>query len=96
MKSFGVKVIFDATHSAQRPGGLGKTSGGLRSAIPYLAKAAIAAGADGIFMEVHPDPKAALSDAMTQVPLKDAASLVKDLIALKELISSQEIFNWTE
>lgn len=94
MKSFGVKVIFDATHSAQKPGGLGKSSGGARSVIPYLAKAAVAAGADGIFMEVHPNPIAALSDAMTQVPLSDASILVKDLVSIRELVEGQNKFQW--
>ncbi len=61
MRSFGYPVIFDATHSVQQPGGLGNASGGNRDFVPYLAKAAVAVGCDGIFMEVHPEPEKALS-----------------------------------
>lgn len=73
----GYPVVFDATHSVQLPGGGGNVSSGQRQFIPTLAKAAIAAGAQGLFMEVHPNPDRALSDAATQVPL----SQVKDLLA---------------
>lgn len=70
MKSFGVKTIHDATHCVQKPGGQGKTTGGKRDQILVLAKAAIAAGADGLFMEVHPNPDQAKSDATTSLDLK--------------------------
>jgi 2-dehydro-3-deoxyphosphooctonate aldolase (KDO 8-P synthase) len=83
IQSLGVKVIFDATHSAQRPGGLGKTTGGARPAIPRLARAAVAAGCDGLFMETHPDPKKALSDATTQLPLEHISRIVSELVELK-------------
>ena len=86
MKSFGVKVIHDATHCVQRPGGLGTSSGGMKEAIIPLAKAAIAAGADGIFMEAHPNPEKALSDAATQMPLSDVKKIVGQLIKLKKCV----------
>lgn len=71
MQRFGYPVIFDATHSVQKPGGRGSSSGGARDMVPYLAKAALAAGADGLFMEVHPDPDAALCDGQNMVPLAE-------------------------
>lgn len=86
MKSFGVRTIHDATHSVQMPGGLGKSTGGKREQIPALAKAAIAAGADGIFMEAHPDPSKALSDATNQLPLSDVKSLVGKLLEIREIV----------
>lgn len=70
-------VIFDATHSVQRPGGLGVASGGRREFVPLLIRAAVAAGVDGIFMEVHPDPDRALSDGPNMVPLKFVAELLE-------------------
>ncbi len=69
MHSLGYPVIFDATHSTQRPGGLDGKSGGDREMAPILARAAVAAGADGVFIETHPEPEAALSDAATMMPL---------------------------
>ena len=69
MQSLGCPVVFDATHSTQRPGGLGDASAGMREAAPVLARAAVAAGANGIFMEVHPEPDKALCDAACMIPL---------------------------
>lgn len=69
MKSLGCPVIFDATHSTQQPGGLGQASAGRREMAPFLAKAAIAAGADGLFVEVHTDPDKARSDAACVMPI---------------------------
>jgi len=69
MKQLGVPVLFDATHSTQQPGGLGTASGGRREMAPLLARAAVAAGADGLFLEVHPQPEKAKSDAATMLPL---------------------------
>ncbi|WP_022846457.1 3-deoxy-8-phosphooctulonate synthase [Desulfurobacterium sp. TC5-1] len=86
MKSFGVPVIFDATHSVQKPGGLGSASGGDREFVPYLAKAAVAVGADGLFFETHPDPETALSDGPNMVPLKDFPLLVEELIELYRFV----------
>lgn len=79
MREFGWPVCFDATHSAQRPGAGGTVSGGARDSIPYLASAAVAVGIDAVFMEVHPDPKSALSDSATQWPLDQAEQLVRRL-----------------
>lgn len=84
MRSFGVPVVFDATHSVQRPGGAGRQSGGDRASIPVLARAAVAAGIDALFMEVHPDPEHALSDAATQYPLLETEELLKGLLRLHE------------
>lgn len=86
MKKFGYPVAFDATHSVQKPGGNGVFSGGNREYAPYLAKAAVAAGADGIFMEVHPNPDNALSDGANSMRLDDAEELLKQLIAIKRSI----------
>lgn len=80
MKSFGVPVLFDATHSVQLPGGNGRTTGGNRQYVEALAKAAIAVGVDGLFMETHPDPDGALSDGPNMVPLDEMESLLTKLI----------------
>ncbi len=87
MKSFGVKTIHDATHCVQMPGGLGKSTGGKREQIFTLARAAAAAGADGFFMEAHPNPEKALSDATSQLPIEQIKDLVKVLLDIKEVIS---------
>ncbi|HEY3297835.1 MAG TPA: 3-deoxy-8-phosphooctulonate synthase [Armatimonadota bacterium] len=71
MSEFGYPVIFDATHSVQRPGGLGNATGGDREFVPHLVRAACAVGIDALFLEVHPHPERALSDAATMLPLKD-------------------------
>ena len=85
MKQFGYPVIFDATHSAQLPGGSGGHSSGMRDMIPTLARAAVAAGCNGVFMEVHNDVDKAKSDAATQWPLDKLATL---LIELKKIHNS--------
>lgn len=86
MKSFGVKTVHDATHCVQRPGGLGNATGGKREQILVLAKAAVAAGADGIFMECHPDPSKALSDASTSLPLEQVRAVVEQLLKIYEVV----------
>ncbi|MFP5491033.1 MAG: 3-deoxy-8-phosphooctulonate synthase [Bacteriovoracia bacterium] len=86
MKSFGVRTVHDATHCVQRPGGLGTATGGKREQILTLARAAVAAGADGIFMETHPDPSKALSDAATALPLEQVKGIVEKLLAIKEVV----------
>ncbi|MGD2125178.1 MAG: 3-deoxy-8-phosphooctulonate synthase [Desulfobacteraceae bacterium] len=78
MKELGFPVVFDATHSVQLPGGVGTSSGGQREFIEHLSRAAVAAGANGIFMEVHPNPDSALCDGPNSVPLEQ----VKPLVAL--------------
>jgi 2-dehydro-3-deoxyphosphooctonate aldolase (KDO 8-P synthase) len=85
MQSFGVPVIMDATHSVQLPGGLGGASGGQREFVSVLARAAVAAGADGVFMEVHPDPDKALCDGPNSLPLAQVESLLRKLLALWEV-----------
>ncbi|MFH1115437.1 MAG: 3-deoxy-8-phosphooctulonate synthase [Pseudomonadota bacterium] len=82
MKQFGVPIIFDATHSAQLPGAGEGCSGGDRSLVPPLARAAVAAGADGVFMEVHPDPDRALCDGPNSLALKDLEPLLANLLAI--------------
>ena len=88
MKNFGVRVVHDATHSVQKPGGQGKITGGKREQILVLARAAVAAGADGVFMEVHPEPDKALSDSTTSLQLQKAESIVTDLLTIKKAVSS--------
>jgi 2-dehydro-3-deoxyphosphooctonate aldolase (KDO 8-P synthase) len=85
MRSLGVPVIMDATHAVQLPGGRGDSSGGDRRYVPTLAKAAVAAGADGVFMECHPEPDKALCDGPNSLALKDLPALLKDLAALWKL-----------
>jgi 2-dehydro-3-deoxyphosphooctonate aldolase (KDO 8-P synthase) len=80
MRGFGVPVIFDATHSVQLPGGSGDRSGGQREFAPVLARCALAAGASGIFLETHPDPDRALSDAANTIPLAEMPALLKSLL----------------
>lgn len=86
MKEFGYPVLFDATHSVQRPGGLGSASGGNRTMVPYLAKAALAAGADGLFMEIHPDPDKALSDGPNMIALNDVDAFIGSVLKVYEAI----------
>lgn len=77
MQQFGCPVVFDATHSTQQPGGLGAASGGRREMAPLLAKAAVASGVNGLFLEVHPEPEKALSDAASMLPLDWLEDLVR-------------------
>jgi 2-dehydro-3-deoxyphosphooctonate aldolase (KDO 8-P synthase) len=85
MKKSGARAIFDATHSVQRPGGLGHQTGGKRDQIETLAKAAMAAGADGVFMEAHPEPAKALSDSATCLPLQDVPALLEKLFKIYQV-----------
>jgi 2-dehydro-3-deoxyphosphooctonate aldolase (KDO 8-P synthase) len=80
MRRFGFPVIFDATHSVQLPGGGGNKSSGQREFAPVLARSALAAGADGIFLETHPNPDKALSDGPNMVPLAEVPALLKSLL----------------
>lgn len=86
MKSFGVKTVHDATHCVQKPGGLGGTTDGKREQIEVLAKAAVAAGADGIFMEAHPNPTEAKSDATSQIPIENVRPLIDKLLRIREAL----------
>jgi 2-dehydro-3-deoxyphosphooctonate aldolase (KDO 8-P synthase) len=86
MRQSGCPVVFDATHSVQLPGGQGSSSGGQREFVPVLARAAVAAGVSGLFMETHPDPQKALSDGPNAWPLAQMQSLLKVLIELDQVI----------
>lgn len=79
----GRPVVFDGTHSVQQPGGQGTSSGGQREFIPHLSRAAVAVGIDALFLETHPDPAKALSDAATMLPLSDLANLLATLKAIE-------------
>ena len=89
MRSLGCPVIFDATHSVQLPGGAGGSSGGQREFIPPLARAAVAAGLDGIFMEVHPRPEKALCDGPNSMPLERVESLLQILLKIHAVVSEE-------
>ncbi len=86
MRSTGCPVVFDATHSVQQPGGNGTTSGGQREMVPVLARAAIAAGISGLFMETHPNPDKALSDGPNMWPLGNLKPLLETLKALDDVV----------
>lgn len=86
MRALGCPVVFDATHSVQQPGGAGTTSGGQREFIPALLRAAVAAGVDALFLEVHPNPEAALSDAATMLPLSQLRAVLTMAKAIDEVI----------
>lgn len=88
MRSLGCPVIYDATHSVQLPGGVGGSSGGQRQFITPLTRAAAAAGVDGIFMEVHPDPDRALCDGPNSLPLEDLEPLLRSVLAIHELVTN--------
>ncbi len=87
MREAGYRVIFDATHSVQRPGGAGTATSGDGDLAPVLARAAMAAGCDGIFMEVHDDPARALSDGPNQIPLKKLPKHLRMLKAIHAAVS---------
>ena len=88
MRSFGQPLIFDATHSVQRPGGAGTSTGGDRSKVPFLARAAVACGVDGLFMEVHEDPDNAPSDGPNMLRLEQLAPLLVQLQRVQEAVRS--------
>jgi 2-dehydro-3-deoxyphosphooctonate aldolase (KDO 8-P synthase) len=90
MKKFGYPVVFDATHSVQKPSGNGGTTGGNREYVEYLAKAAIAVGADHLFMEVHPDPDNAKSDGPNTVKLEDMRGILTKLIKVYNAVNDYE------
>jgi 2-dehydro-3-deoxyphosphooctonate aldolase (KDO 8-P synthase) len=89
MASTGYPIIFDATHSAQQPGGLGSSSGGDKSMVPVLARAAVAIGVAGIFVETHPDPDHALSDGLIMLPLKAMAEFIETLRAFDQIAKAR-------
>ena len=91
LRETGAPVVFDATHSVQLPGGQGTSSGGQREFVPVLARAAIAVGIAGVFMETHPDPAHALSDGPNAVPLKHMRALLERLQALDRVVKRQPL-----
>ena len=90
MKRFGYPVVFDATHGVQLPGGRGKSSGGQREFVAPLARAAIGAGADGIFLEIHPDPDSALCDGPNSLPFEHVEPLLVMLKELHQVVAKRE------
>lgn len=88
MRSFGQPLIFDATHSVQRPGGAGTSTGGDRTKVPFLARAAVACGVDGLFMEVHEDPDNAPSDGPNMLRLEELPAVLKQLQRVQEALHS--------
>ncbi|MCB2019835.1 MAG: 3-deoxy-8-phosphooctulonate synthase [Burkholderiaceae bacterium] len=89
MRETGAPVVFDATHSVQLPGGNGTSSGGQREFVPVLARAAVAVGVAGLFMETHPDPAHALSDGPNAVPLKHMRALLEQLVELDRAVKAR-------
>ena len=92
MRNTKCPVVFDATHSVQKPGGQGDRSGGQSEFVPLLARAAVSCGISGIFMETHPNPKAALSDGPNAIPLKQMESLLELLKELDGFVKSKNLF----
>jgi 2-dehydro-3-deoxyphosphooctonate aldolase (KDO 8-P synthase) len=88
MRKFGFPVIFDATHSVQLPGADGGTSGGQPEFAPVLARAAVAAGAAGVFIETHPDPEKALSDGSSMIPLRQMPKLIASLLKVHDAVAN--------
>jgi 2-dehydro-3-deoxyphosphooctonate aldolase (KDO 8-P synthase) len=91
MRGTQAPVVFDATHSVQLPSSLGGSSGGERQFVPVLARAAVAAGVAGVFMETHPDPDKALCDGPNAVPLKHMRALLEQLVAIDRVVKSQPL-----
>jgi 2-dehydro-3-deoxyphosphooctonate aldolase (KDO 8-P synthase) len=90
MQETGAPVIFDATHSVQKPGGLGTRTGGDRAMVPVLARAAVAAGCDGVFLETHPDPDNAPSDGPNMIPLNELPFLIRLWVRIRQAITQAE------
>lgn len=89
MAQTGAPVVFDATHSVQQPGGLGSATGGDRTMVPYLARAAVATGVAAVFLEVHQDPDHAPSDGPNMLKLEDLPALLKDLVAIDAIVKKR-------
>jgi 2-dehydro-3-deoxyphosphooctonate aldolase (KDO 8-P synthase) len=92
LRESGAPVVFDATHSVQLPGGQGAASGGQREFVPVLARAAVAVGVSGLFMETHPDPSRALSDGPNAVPLHRMKELLESLVSVDRIVKSSGSF----
>jgi 2-dehydro-3-deoxyphosphooctonate aldolase (KDO 8-P synthase) len=91
MRNSGAPVVFDVTHSVQKPGGLGNVSGGAREMVPVLARAGVGVGVAGLFMETHPDPAKAFSDGPNAVPLRHMKALLTQLVALDRVVKAQPL-----
>ena len=91
MRNTGAPVVFDVTHSVQKPGGLGGSSGGAREMVPVLARAGVGVGVAGLFMETHPNPAEAFSDGPNAVPLKHMRTLLEQLVALDRVVKLQPL-----
>ena len=86
MRKYGYPVVFDATHSVQQPSSQAGVTGGNREMVPHLIRAAVAVGIDGLFLEVHPEPEKAISDAANQVRLSDVESILKQALAIEQVM----------
>ena len=86
MRAMGWPVCMDGTHSTQLPGGAGQSTGGRREMVPYLTRSAVAAGVDALFLEVHPNPELALSDAATMLRLADLRGLLEQVVAIDAIV----------
>ena len=91
MRNSGAPVVFDVTHSVQKPGGLGGSSGGAREMVPVLARAGVGVGVAGLFMETHPNPAEAFSDGPNAVPLRHMKTLLEQLVALDRVVKKQPL-----
>ena len=91
MRGSGAPVVFDVTHSVQKPGGLGSASGGAREMVPVLARAGVAAGVAGLFMETHPNPPQAFSDGPNAVPLRHMRALLEQLVELDRIVKARPL-----
>jgi len=91
MRRYGYPVIFDATHSLQLPGGLGTSTGGQRELVPSLARAAVATGCDGLFLEVHPQPDSARCDGPNQIALGELAALLKECVEIDRIVKRGDL-----
>ena len=92
MQETGWPVIFDATHSVQQPGGLGDKSGGQREYVPYLARAAVAVGVAGIFIETHNNPEAAPSDGPNMIKIDNLKKLLEKLLEIDKIIKNDDLY----
>ena len=88
MRTFGCPIIFDATHSVQQPSSQAGVTGGNRAMVPYLMRAAVAVGVDGLFIETHPNPEQAISDAANQVRLSEMASFLQQALEIEKIVQS--------
>jgi 2-dehydro-3-deoxyphosphooctonate aldolase (KDO 8-P synthase) len=89
MREYGYPVVFDATHSVQQPSNQAGVTGGNREMVPHLIRAAVAVGIDGLFLEVHPEPEKAISDAANQVRLSDVETILQQALDIEQVIKAR-------